>query len=89
MQDLRHPQSNGRLSGAGIAGKAHVQGGWFRLQPELTPRAFNKQQRRDLPDSCFNGYESDKLAIKLIKRFADTRLGKEIGEIDALGGFRW
>jgi hypothetical protein len=42
MQDLRHPQSNGRLSGAGIAREAHVQGGWFRLEPELTPRAFNK-----------------------------------------------
>jgi hypothetical protein len=89
MQDLRHPQSNGRLSGAGIAREAHVQGGWFRLEPELTPRAFNKQQRRDLPDSCFNRYESDKLAIKLIKGFADARLGKEIGEIDALGSICW
>jgi hypothetical protein len=85
VQDLGHPQSNRRFASSRITRETHMQGGWFRLEPELTSRTFDEKQRGDLSDACFDRCESDKLVVKLIKCFSDARLSVEIGKIDALG----
>jgi len=85
MQNLRHAQRHGRLAGSRIAGEGHVQRRRSGDEAELCAGAIDEQQRGDVADPRFQGFETDELAIELVQHVVHLRAREQGAQVDALG----
>ncbi len=65
VQDVGHPESDGGLAGAGIAGETHMQGGRLGDEAHASPHAVDEQERGDFADAGFHRRQADQLLIEL------------------------
>src|ERR1700735_2854467 len=72
VQQLRHPQRDRGLAGAGRAGEAHVQVGPRRGQPVALPGLVDEEQRGDLLHPLLDRREADELAVELLDDVVDA-----------------
>ena len=85
MEDLRHPQRDGGLAGAGVAGEAHVQRGARGDQPGLAAEPVDHEQRRDLADPRLDGRERDEVVVELGEHLLDPLVGLDAGASSCAG----
>ena len=71
VQDLRHPQRDGRLARARVARERHVQRRRLRRQVRLAPQPVDHEQRRDLADARLDRPQRDELGVELVEHRVD------------------
>jgi hypothetical protein len=91
MEDLRHPQRDGGLARARVAGEAHVQRGTRGVQPLGAPQPVDHEQRGDLADPPLDGRQRDELGVELREHGLDVaaaRCGRMFGDERLCGAHR-
>ena len=71
VQDLRHPQRDGRLARAGVARERHVQRRRLGRQVRLAPQPVDHEQRRDLADARLDRPQRHELPVELVEHRVD------------------
>jgi hypothetical protein len=64
LQDLRHPQRDGRLARARLPGEAHVERRPVGGEADLAPHPVDDEQRGDLPDPALHRLQADELRVE-------------------------
>jgi hypothetical protein len=72
MEQVRHPQRDRRLAGAGVAREAHVQGGSRSDKPRLAAQLLDDEQGGDLPDPRLDRAKTDELTVELLEQRLDV-----------------
>ncbi len=87
VENFRHALCDRGFSSTGIAGEAHVQRGWFRLQAHAASGAFHQKQCRHFTYAGFYRDEAHQVPIQSVDHIADVALLVEILQVDGLRGW--
>ena len=88
---LRHAHRDRGLAGAGMSGKAHVQGGAFGRQPNFLAQARHQQQGGHLPDVGLHGFQAHQFTIQFVQDLLEIGIpmsGADIHKVSSVPGRR-
>jgi len=80
VQQIGHPQRHRGLTGARIAGEAHVQVRPGRFQAEPLPHPVDQQERGDLLDLLLHRNQPDQLIVQGGEHLVDARRPPLLGK---------